>query len=266
MLTNYHTHTNFCDGKDSAEDVVLTAIEKGFDAIGFTGHGFTSFDTSYCMKNTAQYLAEINRLKAKYKGKIQIYSAIEEDCFELVSRKDYDYILGSSHYIRAKNGILPIDLGHEHFKTLVNAFDGDVISLANAYYESFTDYILKRKPDIVGHFDLITKYDDLDGGLLRNDPKYNAIAEKYLVKALQSQCVFELNTGAIARGYRKTPYPSENLLYLMRNEGGKIMINTDCHNKENLDCHVKESKLLLKDVGFEYVYVIWNGEFKKDYL
>ena len=44
MLTNYHTHTTFCDGKSTVEEIVLSALAKGFDAIGFSGHGFTTFD------------------------------------------------------------------------------------------------------------------------------------------------------------------------------------------------------------------------------
>ena len=266
MLTNYHTHTNFCDGKDSAEDVVKVAIEKGFSALGFSGHGFTSFDQSYCMKSISDYVTEVNRLKEKYKGKIQIYLGIEEDSFELVNRKDYDYVLGSSHYVKTHKGILPIDLSHEHFKALLEAFKGNHIELAKAYFESFVDYLLKRKPDIVGHFDLITKYDEKDGLVFLNDTSYNQLAEKYLLQALKCQCIFEVNTGAIARVYRTSPYPALNLLYLMSKNDAKIMINTDCHNKENLDCFVKESKLLLKDVGFEYTYVLYDGEFKKDYL
>lgn len=266
MLTNYHTHTNFCDGKDSAEEIVLTAIEKGFSAIGLSGHGYTSFDLSYCMKSIPEYITEIKRLKAKYKGKIQIYLGVEEDIAEWVNRNDFDYLLGSSHYLKTPNGILPIDLGHAQFKTLLDAYNGDRLALAKTYFESFTDYILTRKPDIVGHFDLITKYDEKDGFAFLNNPEYNALAEKYLLKALESDCIFELNTGAIARGYRTSPYPSLNLLRIMQRNGAKVMINTDCHNKENLDCFIKESRKLLKDVGFEYVYVLLDGEFKKDYL
>ena len=266
MLTNYHTHTNFCDGNNSAEDVVKTAIEKGFSAIGFSGHGYTSFDLSYCMQSIDSYVSEINRLKEKYKDKIQIYLGIEEDMLEIVNRNDFDYILGSSHYIKTNVGILPIDLGHDHFNTLLKAFNGDRLALAKAYYESFTDYVLTRKPDIVGHFDLITKYDEKDGLAFLNNPKYNELAETYLKQALKSQCIFEVNTGAIARGYRTSPYPALNLLKIICKNGGRIMINTDCHNKENLDCFIKESRKLLKDVGFEYVYVLLGGEFKKDYL
>ena len=47
MLTNYHTHTNFSDGNNTAEEVVLSAIEKGFNAIGFSDHGYTDFDLSF---------------------------------------------------------------------------------------------------------------------------------------------------------------------------------------------------------------------------
>lgn len=266
MLTNYHTHTKFCDGKDSAEEMVLTAIEKGFDALGFSGHGFTTFDTSYCMKSIKDYITEINRLKNKYKDKIQIYLGIEEDAFEFVNRNDFDYMLGSCHYVKTKDGILPIDLSHEGFKKLIDAFDGNPITLAKAYYESFTNYVLARKPDIVGHFDLITKYDEVEESLFLKNPEYNKLAEKYLTQALKSQCIFELNTGAIARGYRKSPYPAENLLHIIRKNDGKIMINTDCHNKDYLDCEVANSRKLLKDVGFEYVYVFYDGELKKDYI
>ena len=62
MLTNFHTHTVFCDGKNTPEEMVLSAIEKGFTALGFSGHGLTSFDPGYCLRDTAGYRAEILRL------------------------------------------------------------------------------------------------------------------------------------------------------------------------------------------------------------
>jgi len=41
MLSNYHTHSTFCDGKNTPEEIVLAAIDKGFDVIGLSGHGHT---------------------------------------------------------------------------------------------------------------------------------------------------------------------------------------------------------------------------------
>ena len=39
MKQNLHTHTVYCDGNDTPEEMVLTAIEKHFDILGFSGHG-----------------------------------------------------------------------------------------------------------------------------------------------------------------------------------------------------------------------------------
>ena len=86
MLANFHTHTVFCDGNNTAEEVVKSAIEKGFSAIGFSGHGYTEFDLRYCMKNTEGYIAEIKWLKEEYKNKIQIYLGIEEDGWNGISK------------------------------------------------------------------------------------------------------------------------------------------------------------------------------------
>ena len=90
MLSNLHTHTTFCDGKNTPEEVVLSAIEKGFCSIGFSGHGYTAFDHTYCMKDTGGYMAEVNSLKEKYKKDIQIYLGVEEDAFYPEPRDELD--------------------------------------------------------------------------------------------------------------------------------------------------------------------------------
>jgi histidinol-phosphatase (PHP family) len=140
------------------------------------------------------------------------------------------------------------------------------MAYAKNYYERLVDYIVKRKPDVIGHFDLITKFDELEASLYLENKEYKKLAKESLLKALESQSIFEVNTGAIARGYRTSPYPALNLLHVLKKNDGKVMINTDCHNKEKLDCQVKETRALLKDVGFSFVYVLYDGEFKKDYL
>ena len=51
MKTNYHTHTTWCDGKDTPEAVVVAAIDKGFDAIGFSSHAMLPEDDTPWLKN-----------------------------------------------------------------------------------------------------------------------------------------------------------------------------------------------------------------------
>jgi histidinol-phosphatase (PHP family) len=266
MLTNYHTHTTFCDGKNTAEELVLQAIDLGFDALGFSGHGYTSQDNTYCMQNTKAYIEEVKRLKEKYAKKIQIYVGVEEDSREYVNRDDFDYIIGSSHYVAKDGQYFSVDHSHEYFKKALESFNGDYMAYAKNYYERLVGYLVERKPDVIGHFDLITKFDELESSVYLENPEYKKLAQESLLKAIKSQSIFEVNTGAIARGLRTSPYPSIELLYLLKKNDGKLMINTDCHKKEKLDFYIKEAKFLLKDIGFKYVYVLFDNEFKKDYL
>lgn len=263
MLSNFHTHSVFCDGDNTLEEIVLSGINKGFDSLGFSGHGYTDYDLRYCMKNTDGYIAEVKALKEKYKGEIEIYLGIEEDAFSRLHRQDFDYIIGSCHYLNLEGKYYPIDSSPEYFKECLKAFEGDTVALAESYYSKFCDYILKRKPDIIGHFDLITKFDEMEKSLFLEDEKYNAVAEKYLKEALKADCIFEVNTGAISRGYRTKPYPSVNLLHIIKKEGGRVILSSDSHSIETLDFGFDDAKKMLKEIGFNCVYSLKNGEFIK---
>ncbi len=267
MLSNLHTHTTLCDGKNTPEEMITAAIEKGFTSIGFSGHGYTDFDLSYCLKDMTAYLHTMRELQERYRSQIQIYVGVEEDAGCLLpNRSDFDYIIGSSHYVRIDNSYYPLDSGADRLKQCIELCDGDPLKLADCYYRAFCDYILTRKPDVVGHFDLITKYDELDDPHFVNLPAYQALAERYLKEALKSDCLFEVNTGAIGRGYRTSPYPSTELLHVLKKNGGKLVLSSDCHAADKLDCSFAETKAMLRDIGFEYVYALSKGTFIKDYL
>ncbi len=266
MLANFHTHTSFCDGENTPEEIVLYAIDRGFDAIGFSGHGYTPFDLRYCMKDTEGYISSVNELKEKYKNRIKIYLGVEEDAFAPVDREKFDYIIGSSHYFCIVGRYYPIDSSYDYFKACLEAFNYNILELAEAYYSTFCDYIAKRKPDVVGHFDLITKYDETDVKSFLNNAEYLNIAQKYMLEALKSNVIFEINTGAVARGYRTLPYPCPDLLHVIKKQGGKVTLSSDSHSTKTLDFYFDETKACLRDIGFDCVYTLDNGTFKKEFI
>ncbi len=266
MLCNLHTHSIFCDGNNTPEEIVISAIEQGFDSIGFSGHGYTPFDLRYCMKDTEGYKREVNALKEKYKDKIQIYLGVEEDAFNPLNRDEFDYIIGSSHYFNIDGNFYPIDSNYDCFKECLKAFDYDIKKLTHQYYTAFCDYILKRKPDIIGHFDLITKFDEIDVQRFLNNEDYLSLADFYVKEALKADVIFEVNTGAISRNLRTTPYPHERLLHIIKNNGGKVMLGADSHQVETLCFGFEEARKMLSDIGFEHIYTLYNNEFKKEYL
>ncbi len=261
MKSNLHTHSTFCDGKNTPEEIALAAIGKGFSSVGFSGHGYTDFDLRYCVKDVAGYQAEVKRLKEKYKGEIEIYLGVEEDSFCQANRDEYDYMIGSSHYYEVNGKYYPIDSNPECFQICLELFGYDAERMAENYYGKFCNYINKRKPDIVGHFDLITKFDEMGKSHFLKNANYNRIVEKYIETVADSGCVFEVNTGAISRGYRTSPYPAENLLHILKKHNARLTVSSDSHSIETLDYGFDEAKLMLKDIGFRQIYHLSGGGF-----
>ena len=264
MITdsNFHTHTTYCDGKSTPEEVVLSAIEKGLRVIGFSGHSGPDFCT-YRMRDVEGYKKEIKALKEKYKNDIEIYLGIEEEALTFVQREEYDYILGSSHYVEKNGEFYPVDSSIEKFNRCIEVFGGDYLKFCEAYYERFLSYLKARKPDIIGHFDLVTKFDEKNIINLGSDVKYRQMALKYAKEAIELGLIFEMNTGAISRGYRTSPYPSMDILHEIKKAEGKITVCSDSHHKDTLTESFELAENILKDVGFKEVYTMKNGEFIK---
>ena len=263
MLSNLHTHTIFCDGQSTAEEMVQKAIEKGFLSLGFSGHAYTPFELTSCMKDEQGYINEINRLKKVYKGQIEIYLGTEEDAFALIDRSKYEYIIGSLHFLKIDGKILPIDIGNEYMQRCFEAFNKNAERMAECYYSTFTDYLMKRRPDVVGHFDLIKKYDEVSEPIFLGNKKHDEIAKSFLRTIASKGFLFEVNTGAIARGYRTLPYPSADLLHVLKVEGADITLTSDCHNADYLDCYFDETKHILYDIGFRETVILCNNKFTK---
>ena len=101
--------------------------------------------------------------------------------------------------------------------------------------------------DIVGHFDLITKFDEPHTRYPIVPPSARAAMER-LIRAGK---IFEINTGAISRGYRQTPYPAEPLLRLLREMDGKILFTADAHRACDVAFGYAEAVALARRCGFD---------------
>ncbi len=263
---NLHTHSTLCDGSDRLEDTVVTAIQKGFDAIGFSGHSFTDFDLSYCMSNieTDLYVTNIGKLKQKYNDQIQIYCGIEKDYFSTDDRV-YDYIIGSVHYFANGSNMLPVDESIEQVKKATDEFfNGDIYACCEAYYQTVANLKKKTNCDIIGHFDLIKKYNK-DGQLFdNNNPRYVNASMDAVNELIKTDVIFELNTSG--KFYQGELYPSDSVLKQIAQKNGRVIITSDCHKKELLDYCFDEAQTKLKQLGFKTVCVIKNGKFVEQNL
>lgn len=237
MLQDLHVHTTYCDGRNTPEEMVLAAIEKGLTRLGFSGHSYQFFDEEPCMskEGTRAYRRDITALKEKYRNKIEILCGIEQEYFSDISTEGYDYVIGSVHYLKIDGKYRCIDQTEEEFCQVADRwFGGDMVAMAQEYYRLVGDVVNKTGADIIGHFDLITKYNE--GGRLfdESDPRYVAAWKQAADRLLATGKIFEINTGAISRGYRTEPYPALPILQYIRQQGGKVMLNGDTHSAQTL--------------------------------
>ncbi len=231
-----HCHTAFCDGKNTAEEMVLAAIEMRLSTIGISEHGYTSFDTSYCLppQKTEEYKAELRRLKKKYSGKIEVLMGIEFDALSDLDTSDYDYVIGSAHYVKCSDQYLPVDESPSDFERICREyFGGDYYAFAEEYYRTVAT-LANKKIDIVGHIDLITKFNEENRFFDMEDPRYLKSAQSAIDALLPLNIPFEINTGAISRGYRSEPYPCKALRHYIKEKGGTLILSSDAHSKEFL--------------------------------
>ena len=248
MLYNYHTHTTYCDGKTKPQEMIEKAIELGLSELGFSGHSYTEFDLEPCMsrEGTEQYKKELTALKEKYKDKIKILLGIEYDYLSDEPTEGYDYILGSVHYFYKNGEYFCMDYSREKQIEAVNKhYDGDYYAYIEDYYKMVADLYNKTKCDIIGHFDLITKYNS-DGSLFdTNHPRYIAAWKSAADAIIKTPAVVEINTGGIARGHINKPYPSEEIIDYFKANGKKMIFSSDCHNKDFLLCGYDDVKKYL---------------------
>ena len=254
MKANFHTHSIFCDGNDTPAVMAAAAAEKGLTALGFTGHSYLPFDPcGMTAEKEAAYRAAVLAEGEKYGDDLRIFLGIEQDYFSGKRAEGYDFAIGSVHFIRCGAEYLCVDRSAEEARRIIDThFGGDQYAYAEEYFSLVGDVIRVTGGDIVGHFDLLRKFDEEGAVFDENHPRYRAAVLAALDRLGESHPVFEINTGAMARGYRRTPYPSRRILEEIRARGCSIIINSDCHHAPHLDFAYAQAVELAKSAGFTH--------------
>ena len=246
VKVNYHTHSTWCDGKDSPETIVRTAIEKGFDAIGFSSHALLPISDPWTLQpdTVANYVVEIRALAEKYKEQIRVLCGIEADFISGLVRSDrsvyahlnLDYIIGSIHEVVSNGVRVPVDHKPELLAAgIANAFGGDAQAFVHAYFAAEREMVSTCDFDVIGHPDLIRKFN----GVLRYfDESANWYNEELRHTAdafAASGKLVEVNTGGISRGWIDDAYPSPLFRSLLRERGVRFILSSDAHSAVTID-------------------------------
>lgn len=258
MKSNFHTHTIYCDGEDTPEQMAEAAFALGFKALGFSGHQWSIPDAYYAMnrEDEDRYIYDIMALRTEYLGRMRIYAGIERDYCCRRGERSFDYVIGSVHNVVKDGSYYSVDSSVENLRHAIDyAFGGDPMEFIKAYYRQEADVMKVTGGQIVGHFDLISKfnengeffdesgkeYRDIALGALRtllkqyeSDFSLSALPEGMppeLKKYLEGgKPIVEINTGAMAREYRSAPYPAGFLIEELDRLGIPVLLSSDCHD------------------------------------
>ena len=161
---------------------------------------------------------------------------------------------GAVHYLKCGEVFRHVDHTPEMLQQAIDeSFGGDPYAMAEHYYSLVADVVRKTHADIIGHFDLVTKLNAGNRFFDEDNPRYIAAAISAVDELLKTGKPFEINTGAVSKGYRDFPYPSLRILKYIAQRGGSVILSSDSHRKDTLMFDFPKYEELARSLGLNVV-------------
>ncbi len=273
MLSNYHTHSTYCDGKSTPREMVEYAVAHGFNALGFSGHSPLPFENTFSITDYDGYCREVRALQQEFAGRIEINLGLEidyvpgmcEDFRPLIEQGGLDYSIGSVHLIpppdcvpHSADDLWFIDgpRWERYDEGLNRLFGGDIHRAATAYFHQQNAMIVRNRPTIVGHPDKVSMH-NRGRYFSEDEPWYEALALETLSLIHEYDLICEVNTRGIYKGRHLDYYPSRRLLRQMKQWRIPLIISTDAHNAEDLT-RTESAREFLKEIDYPIVLDSWR--------
>lgn len=261
---NLHAHSTYDDGKSTIREMIEASMAAGLTSVGVSVHSPLHYENTWGIpeQRLDAYLAELHQMQHEYAGRIEVFTGIEWDIMTVTDLSRFDYAIGSVHHLPLDTPPLCVDTSAEVTLDMLNRhFGGDPDAMAEAYFAQYDAVAAQPYAKIVGHVDLLTKYDEQRAPIFHPlSPRYQRAACAAMEKLVAAGKVFEINTGAISRGCRVTPYPSRQLLCMLREMGGKITISADAHHVSGVTCAYEKAEALARECGFTHAYALRRTE------
>ncbi len=269
--SSIHTHTQFCDGRNTMEELAVRAAELSMVSLGFTPHSPLPYDNDWAMRaeDFPAYFAEIRRLQQVYKGKMTVLAGIEWDSDTPDIPQGFDYVIGAVHSLVKKGECFSVDYQKELLISVTERlYGGEFLELCDEYFAAVAKAALRTRVDIVAHLDLITKYNKKREILDENDPEYLRMAKNCIEKILdrRPEIFFEINTGVMARAGKAYPYPAPALLQFLCRNGAKLVLTGDCHRTEHLGAGYERARELLLECHLPMLFMRTARGFEQIHL
>lgn len=246
-LADYHTHTPLCRHAEGwPVDYARAAVERGLGELGFADHNPMPHyfdDWRMLREDLPQYFDEVARARAEY-PQLKIKLGLECDFIpgqekwieELAGMAEWDYLIGSVHYLRKG-----WEVDHPRY---VGRHEAHADEIWNDYWELYGMCIRSGLFDFVAHPDLPKKFGITPKGDLRRfyEPAVAALAETGMA--------FEINTAGLRRDCREV-YPARGFLELAHAANVPLLINSDAHRPQDVGAGFDDAIALAKACDYK---------------
>ena len=240
-LYNFHSHTQFCDGRAPMEDFVKAAIEAGFTDYGFSPHSPIPFASpcNISFDSVEEYVAEYRRLCDKYGDRINLYLSMEIDYIgeqwgatnKYFDSLPLDYRISSVHFIPAftDNSLyIDIDGRYPAFKQRMELyFNNDIRAVVESFYAQSIEMVETGGFDIIGHFDKIGYNANQFQPGIEDEEWYERLFMRLFHAIMDNNLIIEVNTKAYVEHNRF--FPDLRYFDMLKKSGATLLINSDAH-------------------------------------
>ncbi|MEZ3550970.1 MAG: histidinol-phosphatase [Muribaculaceae bacterium] len=236
---NLHAHSQFCDGRDTMEEIARGANEAGMKYLAFTPHSPLPIYSSCNMDKARmdEYLSETSRLRDTYNLDMEILTSLEIDYLspDFGPHIDYfrnlplDFQLGSVHFVPNQNGY-PIDCDGNfgHFsKNLKEGFEGDLRYVVEKYFEQVIMMLERGGVDLLGHFDKIAGNASAANPGIEDEGWYESLVDHVVSQVKDTDIIVEINTKAFCD--RGRFFPAERWWGKLIEAGIPLAVDSDAH-------------------------------------
>lgn len=253
---NFHSHTEFCDGRAPMAVMAEAAAEKGFEVWGISPHSPICLDSPCNMtkEDMAAYLGKASRLKEEYEGEMKILTSLEIDYIsrdfgphiDYFQKLPLDYRLASVHFVPNQDGVwLDCDGRFERFaRYLKEGYAGDLRYVVEKYFEQVIRMLELGGFEILGHFDKIAGNAAIADPQIEDNSWYEALVDDVISQAQSNGVIVEINTKS---------YPDKNRFFpavrwweKLLEAGVPLAVNSDAHYPEKTDTGRAEAFAALK--------------------
>lgn len=265
---SYHSgHSGeFCGhARDKLEDIVCTAIERGFTHYGLSEHSPRYREEELYPEEREvgvaglhslfeAYVSEARRLQEKYADRIELLVGFETEKLpadrwastmrEIRERHGFDYMVGSVHDLAGQW----VDFSPEMTASVAAHF-GSVAEMQRCYFDSLGELVATLEPEVVGHIDLIRKFDGMEVSIA---PEVLPNLDRTLEVIAETGSRLDVNSGAY-RPRMSPVYPLPEILLRARKMGIGVTLGDDGHGVKNVGEGLDECMRVIAQAGYSEV-------------